>query len=34
VASGATGRQTRLVEGTPEELAKVLTEFLKAKGFV
>ncbi len=34
VASGATGRQTRLVEGTPEELARVLTEFLKAKGFV
>jgi electron transfer flavoprotein beta subunit len=34
VSSGATGRQTRLVEGTPEELAKVLTEFLKARGFV
>lgn len=34
VAGGATGRQTQLVEGSPEELAKVLTEFLKAKGFV
>jgi len=34
VAGGATGRQTRLVEGPPEELARALVEFLKAKGFV
>jgi electron transfer flavoprotein beta subunit len=34
VSGGATGRQTRLVEGTSEELAKALVEFLKSKGFV
>jgi|GEM_PF-713017 len=34
VSGGATGRQTRLVEGSPEELAKVLVEFLKDKGFL
>ncbi len=34
VAGGATGRQTRLVEGSPEELARALIEFLKARGFV
>ncbi len=34
VAGGATGRKKRLVEGSPEELARVLVEFLKEKGFV
>ncbi len=34
VAGGATGRKTQLVEGSPEELAKVLVEFLRNKGFV
>ncbi len=34
VSGGAIGRQTRLVEGPPEELAKALVEFLKSKGFV
>ena len=34
VAGGATGRKTRLVEGSPEELAHVLVEFLKEKGFL
>jgi len=34
VAGGATGRQTRLVEGPPEELARALVEFLKVRGFV
>ncbi len=34
VSGGATGRQTRLVEGPPEELAKVLVEFLRDKGFL
>src|SRR6266852_3428341 len=34
VAGGATGRQTRLLEGSPEELARALVEFLKARGFV
>jgi electron transfer flavoprotein beta subunit len=34
VAGGATGRKTRLVEGSSEELARVLVEFLKEKGFV
>jgi len=34
VSGGAIGRQTRLVEGTPDELAKVLVEFLKDKGFL
>jgi len=34
VSGGAIGRQTRLIEGTSEELAKVLVEFLLDKGFV
>ncbi len=34
VSGGATGRQTRLVEGTSEELAEVLVSFLQDKGFV
>jgi len=34
VAGGATGRKTQLVEGSPEELARVLVEFLKTRGFV
>lgn len=34
VAGGTTGRKTRLVEGSPEELAHVLVEFLKEKGFL
>jgi len=34
VAGGATGRKTQLVQGTPEELAKVLMDFLKDRGFV
>jgi electron transfer flavoprotein beta subunit len=34
VAGGATGRKTQLIEGSSEELAKVLVEFLKDKGFV
>jgi electron transfer flavoprotein beta subunit len=34
VAGGATGRQARVVEGSPEELARALIEFLKARGFI
>jgi electron transfer flavoprotein beta subunit len=34
IAGGATGRQTRLVEGTNEELARVLVQFLRDKGFL
>lgn len=34
IAGGATGRQTRLVEGTDEELARVLVSFLRDTGFV
>jgi electron transfer flavoprotein beta subunit len=34
IAGGATGRQTKLVEGSPEELARALVEFLRDKGFV
>jgi electron transfer flavoprotein beta subunit len=34
VAGGATGRKTQLTKGSPEELAKVLVEFLRNKGFV
>ncbi len=34
VAGGATGRKTQLVEGSSEELAKVLVDFLKDRGFV
>ncbi len=33
VAGGATGRKTQLVEGSPDELAKVLVDFLKDRGF-
>lgn len=34
VSGGATGRKARLVEGTPEELAQALVEFLQERGFV
>lgn len=34
ITGGGTGRQTRLEEGSPEELARTLTEFLRGKGFV
>lgn len=34
VSAGATGRQTRLVEGSNEELAQALITFLRDKGFV
>jgi electron transfer flavoprotein beta subunit len=34
VSGGTTGRKARLVEGSNEELAKVLVEFLRDKGFV
>lgn len=34
VAGGTTGRKTQLVDGTSEELAKVLVDFLKNRGFV
>ena len=34
ISGGATGRQTKLVEGSPDELAKALVEFLRDKGFV
>lgn len=34
VSGGATGRQTRLFEGTPEELAQILVDFLQDKGFL
>jgi len=34
VAGGATGRKTRLVEGSNEDLAKVLVEFLRERGFL
>jgi electron transfer flavoprotein beta subunit len=34
VAGGATGRKTQLVKGSPEELASVLVEFLRIKGFI
>jgi electron transfer flavoprotein beta subunit len=34
VVGGATGRKTQLVEGSPGELAKVLVDFLKDRGFV
>jgi electron transfer flavoprotein beta subunit len=33
VAGGSSARKTRLVEGSPEELAATLVEFLKDKGF-
>ncbi len=34
IAGGATGHQGRLVEGSSEELARSLVEFLRARGFV
>ena len=34
ISGGATGRQAKLVEGSPEELARTLVEFLKEKGFI
>lgn len=34
VSGGATSRKARLLEGTPEELAVSLVDFLKARGFV
>ncbi len=34
VSGGATSRKARLIEGTPEELAANLVEFLKVRGFV
>jgi len=34
ISGGATGRQTKLVEGSPDELAQKLVEFLREKGFV
>lgn len=34
VSAGATGRQTRLVEGSNEELAQALIAFLRNKGFL
>jgi electron transfer flavoprotein alpha/beta subunit len=34
VAGGATGRKTQLVKGSPEELARVLVEFLRNRGFI
>ncbi len=34
VSGGATSRKARLLEGTPEELAASLVEFLKTRGFV
>ncbi len=34
ITGGATGRQTRLVDGTDEELAQGLVNFLREKGFL
>lgn len=34
ISGGATGRQTKLVAGSPEELARTLVEFLREKGFL
>ncbi len=34
VSAGATGRQTRLVEGSNEDLAQALITFLRGKGFL
>jgi electron transfer flavoprotein beta subunit len=34
IAGGAAGRKTSLVEGSPEELAARLVEFLKERGFI
>ena len=34
LAGGTTGRKTRLIEGSNEELARTLIEFLREKGFI
>jgi electron transfer flavoprotein beta subunit len=34
ISGGATGRQTKLVEGSPEELARTLVDFLRERGFI
>lgn len=34
LSGGATGRDTRIVEGSSEELARVLVEFLRERGFL
>jgi electron transfer flavoprotein beta subunit len=34
ISGGATGRKARLVEGSPEELARTLVDFLRERGFV
>ncbi|HLZ81729.1 MAG TPA: electron transfer flavoprotein subunit beta/FixA family protein [Ktedonobacteraceae bacterium] len=34
ISGGAAGRQTKLVDGSPEELAQKLVEFLRERGFV
>ncbi len=34
VMGGATGRKTQLIKGSPEDLAKVLVDFLRNRGFV
>ena len=34
ISGGATGRRTKLVEGSPEELARKLVEFLQEKDFI
>jgi electron transfer flavoprotein beta subunit len=34
ISGGATGRNTRLIEGSSEELAQTLLTFLKEKGFI
>jgi len=34
VSGGAASRKARLIEGTPEELAATLVDFLRTKGFV
>ena len=34
ISGGATGRQAKLMEGSPEELAKALVAFLRDRGFV
>ncbi len=34
IAAGAAGRKTSLVEGSPEELARTLVEFMRERGFL
>jgi electron transfer flavoprotein beta subunit len=34
IRGGATGRKARLVEGSPEELARTLVDFLRERGFL